>query len=190
MSTLQSRLKELGYLAGAVDGKYGAATYNAVLAFQKQKGLTQTGTADAETLKALYADGAPRNTSYIELKDGDSGYRVAELIDRLIELYYLPTSARGSRYSEQVAEAVKNFQARLGYWQSGKASVYLQTRLFSATAPENDGYVDLAYGDKNDRVRQLQNRLRSLGYQPFSYTRTSAWQLRPPAVVRVTRHTP
>ena len=165
VTQLQMRLRELGYLAGAADGKFGNATYNAVLAFQKQKGFTQTGVADAETLRALYADDAPKNLSFIELKDGDSGYRVAELIDRLIELYYLPSSARGSIFNADVKQAVQSFQRQLGYWQSGTATQYLQTRLFSASAPEYDGYQTLRYGDNNYRVLQLQNRLKALGYQ-------------------------
>ncbi|MBQ6645370.1 MAG: peptidoglycan-binding protein, partial [Clostridia bacterium] len=86
VSALQSRLKALGYLAGPVDGSYGAATQNAVTLFQNQIGLPQTGVADSATLQALYATDAPQATSYIELKYGDSGFRVAELVDRLIQL--------------------------------------------------------------------------------------------------------
>ncbi len=50
---LQSKLKQLGFSAGIVDGKFGPATKKAVTAFQKSKGLTADGVAGPVTLKAL-----------------------------------------------------------------------------------------------------------------------------------------
>jgi Putative peptidoglycan binding domain len=49
----QSALNAQGYDAGTVDGQYGPATRNALLKFQADKGLTQTGTLDSATLNAL-----------------------------------------------------------------------------------------------------------------------------------------
>ena len=56
---LQQRLKDLGYLAGKVDGDFGNGTAKAVTAFQKKAGLPETGVADSDTQKLLFADGAP-----------------------------------------------------------------------------------------------------------------------------------
>ena len=53
---LQSKLKELGYYAGKVTGTYLDGTVNAVKAFQKDHGLSQSGTADVATLELIYAD--------------------------------------------------------------------------------------------------------------------------------------
>jgi lipoprotein-anchoring transpeptidase ErfK/SrfK len=50
---LQTRLVELHYDPGTVDGRYGAGTALAVMAFQKVSGLPRTGVADAGTLLAL-----------------------------------------------------------------------------------------------------------------------------------------
>lgn len=59
---LQKRLMELGYLRDNVhtatrgnpaDGVYGSSTAEAVLAFQKARGLPETGVADAETQRLL-----------------------------------------------------------------------------------------------------------------------------------------
>jgi murein L,D-transpeptidase YcbB/YkuD len=53
VTDLQKALNQLGYDAGTADGNYGAATTAAVTAFQKDKGLTQDGTAGPATLAAI-----------------------------------------------------------------------------------------------------------------------------------------
>ncbi len=50
---IQTRLKELGYNPGTIDGIYGTNTQNAVKAFQRDKGLSVDGIAGPKTLKAL-----------------------------------------------------------------------------------------------------------------------------------------
>ena len=50
---IQEKLKERGLYNANVTGYYGEITRNAVLAFQKQQGISQTGTAGPVTLKAL-----------------------------------------------------------------------------------------------------------------------------------------
>ena len=57
---VQSRLKELGYFGGTVGGNYLELTQSAVKAFQKAAGLTESGTVDAQTLAAMFADDAPK----------------------------------------------------------------------------------------------------------------------------------
>ena len=165
VSRMQAELKALGYYAGATDGVYGSGTEKAVSAFQKQEGLNETGQADEETLKALFSESASQNLSYIELQSGDSGKRVAELISRLVELYYLPSTAEGSEYTSQVARGVRHFQQQNGFTANSIASVAMQEALFDEDAPEYDGYVTLVPGDRNQRVREMQARLIRLGYQ-------------------------
>ena len=165
VSRMQAELKALGYYAGAADGVYGKGTEKAVAAFQKQEGLNQTGQADEETLKALFSESASQNLNYIELRSGDSGKRVAELISRLVELYYLPSTAEGNEYTSQVARGVRHFQRQNGFDANSVASVAMQEALFDDDAPDYDGYVTLVPGDRNQRVRELQARLIRLGYQ-------------------------
>lgn len=50
---LQQRLTALGYWTGAVDGKFGGQTEQAVWALQKAAGLSVTGTVNAATKTAL-----------------------------------------------------------------------------------------------------------------------------------------
>ena len=52
---LQLRLAELGYLTGEADGVYGAATRDAVKAFQKRNSLSVDGIAGKQTQARLYS---------------------------------------------------------------------------------------------------------------------------------------
>ena len=53
IKSVQTRLAELGYDPGAVDGKFGATTQIAVRRFQKDRGLTPTGQLSEEVIAAL-----------------------------------------------------------------------------------------------------------------------------------------
>ena len=53
---LQTRLKELGYLQGNIDGAYGYQTRNAVMLFQRNNYLDADGAAGKSTLTRLYED--------------------------------------------------------------------------------------------------------------------------------------
>ncbi|MGN1134547.1 MAG: spore cortex-lytic enzyme [Oscillospiraceae bacterium] len=53
VTAIQERLKERGLFNASVTGYYGEETRNAVLKFQKQQGIKQTGVAGPLTLKAL-----------------------------------------------------------------------------------------------------------------------------------------
>ncbi len=52
---LQNTLHQRGYPVGEVDGIYGSITHDAVMAFQRDAGLPQTGVADEGTMRALAA---------------------------------------------------------------------------------------------------------------------------------------
>lgn len=55
---LQTRLKELGYYEGAIDGDFGNGTKAAVEAFQQTNGLETDGIAGQKTLTLLYSEDA------------------------------------------------------------------------------------------------------------------------------------
>lgn len=57
---LQVRLKQLGYVPGKLDGKYGGTTQAAVWAFQKVQGFTPTSTVVSKTWRALENPKAPK----------------------------------------------------------------------------------------------------------------------------------
>ena len=50
---VQQALKNKGYYTGNVDGIYGTGTYNAIVSFQRDNGLTTDGIAGEATLSAL-----------------------------------------------------------------------------------------------------------------------------------------
>lgn len=51
---IQTKLKELGYLQGNVDGIYGNQTKQAVTAFQRDHGLSADGIAGEKTWRPWY----------------------------------------------------------------------------------------------------------------------------------------
>ncbi|NLB89742.1 MAG: hypothetical protein GX786_00760, partial [Clostridiales bacterium] len=52
--SMQTRLQELGYYTGKLDGHFGQGTYNAVLRFQKRNDLAADGVAGKSTLTILF----------------------------------------------------------------------------------------------------------------------------------------
>ncbi len=178
ISKLQRRLKELGYLTGAADGDFGAATEAAVKAFQRNNGLTADGKAGSYTLDKLYSNSAkaavtatPRVTNTpvpTSLKNGDQGAAVKQMQERLKELGYLTGPADGD-FGDVTERAVKAFQARNGLTADGKAGSYTLNKLYSdsakyATATATPVPASLKKGDQGAAVKEMQQRLRELGY--------------------------
>lgn len=60
--TMQSRLKELGYYNGSVDGDFGGGTEEALRLFQRQNDLDVDGIAAQMTFAVLYSDDAQQVT--------------------------------------------------------------------------------------------------------------------------------
>lgn len=55
VTTMQKKLKDLGYFNANATGFYGSITKEAVIAFQKKNGLTADGVAGSATLSLLYS---------------------------------------------------------------------------------------------------------------------------------------
>lgn len=88
VTEIQKRLKAWGYYKGAIDGKYGYQTYQAVRYFQSKNGLKVDGIAGKAT---LYALGLPTGTASPADRD----------LDLLAHIIY--GEARGEPYEGQVA---------------------------------------------------------------------------------------
>ena len=156
VKTLQEKLKALGYLIGAADGKYGAGTETAVKSFQKAAGLTETGTADPETLSAVYAAKIP----VVLFKRGAKGDDVSALQQKLKALGYL-TGAADGRYGAGTVKAVEAFQKDNGLEVTGRVD---EDTMAALNAKEIPARTSFARGDIGDDVKALQERLKALGY--------------------------
>ncbi len=194
VKTVQQRLKDLGYLAGTVDGKFGALSVQALIAFQKRHGLTQDGVAGSATQTVLFSSAAlsasaaatvtplPTATpltpdNVIVMQRGTRGQEVLKLQKRLTELGYYTAKMDGDYEAADIA-AVKAFQKANGLKADGIAGYETQVLLYSDDAvpgllssatptPEptpTPSLSTLRQGDTGNEVKSLQQRLIQLGY--------------------------
>ena len=187
MREVQKRLKELGYYKGSADGDFGPATEKAVIAFQKDHGLTADGKVGEKTLSKLNssntssakesssssskeskATAAPTVSENTYLEHGKSGKQVKNMQNRLIELGWLSGSASGT-YDDATEAAVIAFQKKAKLWADGKAGPKTLEALYSSSAPSSSKPASgsgetLERGSTGSEVKKLQNRLKDLGY--------------------------
>ena len=144
----QQKLIDKGILHGKADGVYGRQTEAALLQFQSQNGLPETGHLDQATLDALtYVDPATAG--------------VKEVQQRLIDLGYLDGYADGIIGPRSV-DAMKLFQRLNNLSSTGKADPDTLELLFS-----NDAMAlpaSLRSGSSGEDVEKLQRRLIQYGF--------------------------
>lgn len=157
VKSVQSRLKELGYYAGSVDGKYGTGSMAAVQLFQAAHGLKVDGLAGSGTYRVLFSENAKPTTGTTAapaatatptptptptpaanqptrtLRQNDTGDDVALLQSRLKALGYYTGLADGS-FGSGTAAAVQAFQAQHGLEADGVAGSRTYAILFSSKA--------------------------------------------------------
>ena len=198
VTSLQEALIELGFLNGQADGKFGASTEKAVIAFQQKNDYPATGIMDANIQAFLYS-GQPKNSAgtktsirtlspvaEVSMKKGNKGAAVTELQQKLIELGYLKGTPSGT-YDTDTIGAVRSFQKKNGLTSNGTADAVTRQLIMSGTAlgakdtatptvvitPSPTPTVpvpavSLRNGDKGDDVKLVQKRLKELGYYKSS----------------------
>jgi peptidoglycan hydrolase-like protein with peptidoglycan-binding domain len=124
VAALQTRMLQLQYYTGSVNGLYDAATSAAVAAVQAAYRLPATGMADTTTLSVIYGD------CYRPLAYGSSGEDVKRLQRRLTELGYYHGLISGN-YLDGSTAAIGHFQYDSGLYKTGKADVVTQAMLYS-----------------------------------------------------------
>jgi len=146
---LQQALKIKGYYKDVVDGKYGNNTVNAVKAYQKAMGLSQTGKADYATIKKLFGkvlstsvSNDPQMKGITKISQitvpatsqkGNTGKNVLALQQALkIKGYY--KAEINSKFDDATVAAVKAFQKAKGLSQDGKAGNATIKALFGKNA--------------------------------------------------------
>ena len=171
---LQARLQELGYYTSRLDGVYLTDDIEAVRAFQSANGLKVDGKAGYETQTALYSDSAIRGNANVTsgetalvntLRYGSEGNEVTPLQNRLIALGYLAGSADG-KFGRDTKSAVIAFQKANGLSADGVVGADTSAKLYASNVVGNtvSSTQTLRVGAVSDAVRDMQNRLITLGY--------------------------
>ena len=164
---LQTKLKKLGYYDAYVDGDYGDTTVAAVKAFQKKYNLTADGIAGKETLKKL--DSAYKNANSDKdddsLRMGDSGSAVKDLQTKLKKLGYYSGTV-DSTFGSGTYAAVRAFQKKYNLTADGVAGSETLKKLDSVykNADSDKDDDSLRMGDSGSAVKDLQTKLKKLGY--------------------------
>ena len=112
---LQNKLNTLHYNPGSIDGIFGAQTEATLKAFQSNNGLTVNGRLDWNTFQKLNNH---INFGARVLKNGDKGYDVWELQQRLIYLKFNPGTPDGI-FGTNTRNAVIAFQRSKGIAADG-----------------------------------------------------------------------
>lgn len=167
---LQEKLLELGYLSGRATGYFGTETQQAVMKYQKEKGLTVDGKAGPETLRFLMGKGFKLPPERLVSKEnadefgpGDKGDEVTRIQQRLKDLEYYEYPSITGYYGPVTQQAVARFQRANGLTETGVADLKTAGLLFSQDAD----YFCISPGDRGGDVSSLQKRLSELGYYTY-----------------------
>ncbi len=121
VAALQIGLRAHGFSPGLIDGVRGPLTSNALVAFQRAKGIHPDGRIDRRTRRALGALGKPP-LGKRELAVGAVGWDVAVLEFRL-RRYGLRRRAIDGRFTPATSSALRLYQRRHGLVADGIAGV-------------------------------------------------------------------
>ena len=103
--SFQQALKDMGFYDGDCAGKFGKATVNATKAYQKSKGLQQTGEADAATQRALAGDAAARRIAAELSAQAKAEAEAAEMLETAKEAIASGWFGEFDPYDEEAAWA-------------------------------------------------------------------------------------
>ena len=184
VNEVQQALKNRGYYTGAVDGIFGTGTYEAIVNFQRDNGLTPDGIAGASTLSALG----------ISVGTGTSGVGETPGSNYDEDVYLLASAihgeARGEPYEGQVAVgAVILNRVNSPQFPNSIPGVIYQRGAFDAVA---DGQISLTPNET--AIRAAQDALN--GWDPTNgalyywnpVTATSRWIWSVPITKTIGRH--
>lgn len=177
VTAIQTKLHEMGYYNGKVDGIFGSGTKNALISFQKDNGLTADGIAGTKTLQAL---GITSSSS-----SGDFSESEIALLARIIS-----AESRGEPYEGQVAvgAVILNRIAHPSF-PNTLAGVIYQPGAFSCLY---DGQVDQPVAESSERAaRDAMNGWDPTGGAIYYFnpnTATSKWIWSRPVITVIGSH--
>ncbi len=132
VAALQVGLRAHGFDPGPIDGVRGQLTTNALLRFQKARGIKATGLVGRGTRRALRVRGRPL-LGQRELGVGSVGWDVAVLEFRL-RRYGLGPRAVDGRFTRSTRVALRRYQRRRGLAPDGIAGPRTYRSLAGRTA--------------------------------------------------------
>ncbi len=145
---LQINLRDTYYYKGKITGKYDVYTVRAVKNFQQSIGITADGKAGKKTKTylynrsaALFKGGLPTRN----LQQGDRGYDVFVVQQRLFNLNYLGTAPNGY-YNTATVAAMKKFESKNGLNQVGRYNDTTRRYLYPSKV---DAKAEKAWHDKD-----------------------------------------
>ena len=184
VSTVQTRLTQLGYYDGEISGVYDVATQAAVKAFQKSEGLTQDGVVGQTTWQELYAEWVNAQsdaggTAYpgTALRTGSRGnaVRLVQFWLRLAAENYtgLSNVTVDGSFGSGTASAVRAFQRLFGLTADGvvgtgtwaklnEVGLAVANNLVGQNIQPGQFVTTLREGSTGTPVRALQYNLRLL----------------------------
>jgi peptidoglycan hydrolase-like protein with peptidoglycan-binding domain len=177
---LQQALIDAGIsVYGGADGVYGPATVSSVKAYQKAKGIEQSGRVDRATADALAGgSGAtgvkkPAPNVMLGLRHGSLGSAVKKLQQAIIDAGVTLRGGADGIFGPATERALKSFQASQGLPANGVVDEATLSALGNPKAPVRtgggsstsgtaaDGFA--AYGEHGARVTALQSALVDAG---------------------------
>lgn len=163
VSSIQQRLKELGFYNDDITGYYGELTEAAYMEFQIAAGLYADGIAGPTEIELLMSSDAPVasiiNDDEVEetepadeeaekeeenntFSNGDFDDSIFEIQSELANLGYFNDDATGY-YGDLTESAVADFQTQNGLEPTGKVDELTYATIFSSSALENPNAEDL-----------------------------------------------
>jgi LysM repeat protein len=135
VAATQIGLRAHGFDPGPIDGVRGALTTNALIAFQRARGMSPTGRVGRATRRALGAWGRPL-LGQRELGAGAVGWDVAVLEFRL-RRYGLGAAAVDGRFTRSTEAALRRYQSRRGLTADGIAGPKTYRSLAGRSSRKN-----------------------------------------------------
>ena len=176
---IQTALRDKGYFTSNIDGIFGTLTKNAVIAFQKDNGLTPDGIVGEKTLKAL------------GITNGDSSFSGYDSNDYELLARTISAEARGESYLGQVAVGAvilnriehPSFPDTLSgvIYQKGAFSCLLDGQFYEPIA-------DSAYSAARDAINGLDPSGGAIYYYN-PVTATNKWIRSRPVITTIGKHT-
>ena len=162
---VQAALADGGFLEEKyVTGFFGPNTEDAVKAYQKANGISQTGMVAELTVEAMFLQPEKLDAEKV-YRSGDENSGVKALQQALFEMGYLKEEHVTGYFGPLTEEAVKSFQKDNGISQTGVAAKLTIEKINSLlNITKIDASRVYRSGDEDAGVKALQQRLYELGY--------------------------